>query len=628
MRRLAVVALAAACSAPAKPTGPTAGDRNARVVKYAPLAMKADAKLPTQAVILGTDRDGGSTVTPLVAGEGHATVDGIQLTIGPSLDGAPPSGVDAGVWLAAIAATTALGKDPTDVTFTAQLDAKVDAVSSSALIAVGFLAALTGAKLDDKATILGIVMPDGTIGPVSDLAGSLIAAFDHGKRTIGVPVGATAGLAKTTHGPTIVEVADVHDAYRLMTGTALPHPVAVDDADMAIDDEAARVLDARYDSWQQQVATHWARLLELDAAGRLPASLLQLAHAARREATAAEKLHNQGLSAPAYDRIITASIYVASATTIADLLTEARDGNLEAARAKLTELAADSAVHATTPHAIGAVGTDTVGAHIEVISAFATAVSGGGFDAFAAGQLDAATRFLTSLAGAPADKLQSDTVADDVVATVAPAVLTINRGVAANAMAMEAIDLEQATDVRYQAAAPTLVQLTAPFHAAATASLAYVDAQARLADDAARTRYAATQPDYLIAAAALGKDWGADATAWPLALLATSQLALFRSSRLIADAALGVVRDPVTGLPTKAAHENLLVHLLTSGERAAREHARAARIATGSIPIEARIAYQDARALRDGDVADQLRALEALWRSSLWSQTAEMLARN
>src|SRR5436190_4259731 len=99
MWRLAVLALVTACSGPARPTGPTKPGRTARTVRYAPLAMKADAKVPSQAVILGTDAAGGSTVLPLVEGEGHATVGGIRLTIGPAAGGAPPASADAGVWL-------------------------------------------------------------------------------------------------------------------------------------------------------------------------------------------------------------------------------------------------------------------------------------------------------------------------------------------------------------------------------------------------------------------------------------------------------------------------------------------------------------------------------------------------
>ncbi len=62
--------------------------------------------------------------------------------------------------------------------------------------------------------------------------------------------------------------------------------------------------------------------------------------------------------------------------------------------------------------------------------------------------------------------------------------------------------------------------------------------------------------------------------------------------------------------------------------RAARARARAARIATGAIPVQARLAYQMAGARRDGDVAARIEALVAYWMASAYSQTSVMLARN
>jgi hypothetical protein len=57
-------------------------------------------------------------------------------------------------------------------------------------------------------------------------------------------------------------------------------------------------------------------------------------------------------------------------------------------------------------------------------------------------------------------------------------------------------------------------------------------------------------------------------------------------------------------------------------------HARAARVATGAIPVQARIAYQLAMAERGGTLDDRLDALAQFWTASAWSQTAVMLARN
>jgi hypothetical protein len=68
--------------------------------------------------------------------------------------------------------------------------------------------------------------------------------------------------------------------------------------------------------------------------------------------------------------------------------------------------------------------------------------------------------------------------------------------------------------------------------------------------------------------------------------------------------------------------------MLASAERSARASARAARIATGSIPVQAKLAYQQASIARAGDLHDKLDALSHYWTSSAYSQTAVMLARN
>ena len=68
--------------------------------------------------------------------------------------------------------------------------------------------------------------------------------------------------------------------------------------------------------------------------------------------------------------------------------------------------------------------------------------------------------------------------------------------------------------------------------------------------------------------------------------------------------------------------------MLTSAERHVRTQAGAARIATGAIPLQTRLRYQRARALADGDLADQLAALEAYWAAARFAATAVMLARH
>ena len=78
----------------------------------------------------------------------------------------------------------------------------------------------------------------------------------------------------------------------------------------------------------------------------------------------------------------------------------------------------------------------------------------------------------------------------------------------------------------------------------------------------------------------------------------------------------------------KIEQDKAFANILAIAERTARASARAARIATGSIPVQAKLAYQNALVDKDGTLTDKIDALAQFWASSAYSQTAVMLARN
>jgi hypothetical protein len=111
--------------------------------------------------------------------------------------------------------------------------------------------------------------------------------------------------------------------------------------------------------------------------------------------------------------------------------------------------------------------------------------------------------------------------------------------------------------------------------------------------------------------------------------LASSELAYFGSAQLIAKYySLDVHTDKTTGKADRVEHEKAFATMLANAERNARENARAARIATGGIPVQAKLAYQLASIERDGDLDERVDALSQFWAASAFSQTAMMLARN
>jgi hypothetical protein len=203
--------------------------------------------------------------------------------------------------------------------------------------------------------------------------------------------------------------------------------------------------------------------------------------------------------------------------------------------------------------------------------------------------------------------------------------------------------------VNYLCSLPNVKRLARSFTSASTANLTYFETlfvrematQVKIPFEQAQTRFAMYEPDYLVAMMsanmpnmgglpeALKNEWKEDSIAWGLATLAGSELSFFKTSLLISKwYSLGVEPDHDTGRAASVEHEKAFVNMLVSAERSARENARAAKVATGSIPVQARVAYQNAKVLREGDLGDKLDALEAFWESSVYSQTAVMLARN
>src|SRR4051812_23989772 len=204
-----VAALVVSCGSPqhgGKPAEPAP-----KVVTYGPLGIKADAKAPQQAAILGTDEQNHSTVIPLPATLSKAAVDAMYVKMAPPITGGmtpvklatapnPDQSVQvgiyeefaggtgpqwrAGVWVSAIVAATTLNKDLTDFTFSASSGGYIDGASASGLMAGGFLAAMTGAAVDPTATMTGTINPDGTIGPVGGIPEKFLGSIEKGKKRV------------------------------------------------------------------------------------------------------------------------------------------------------------------------------------------------------------------------------------------------------------------------------------------------------------------------------------------------------------------------------------------------------------------------------------------------------------
>jgi len=734
---LAVLLCAAlGCGGPQRPVHPAL--LVGRTQHYQPLGMKADAALPGQAVILGTDDADGSTVLPLPAttntavvhamvvergGAEPATGGWIAITLttspnppapvaptplaatpptagppptvgppptagpppapGPTVPGTataatatatppvpairspqvgtgdPPAGARwrAGLWSAALVAATTLGKDLHDVTFSAVPASPVDSAAASALIAAGFLATLTGAPIDPQATLAGTLGPDGTIGPAAGIPEQFLGALGHGKTRLGYPSGMRLARSQVTgkdvdlvqlaraHHAEAIELADVYDAYQLLTRHALPAPVAVGEADMALDPDTLRGLDAAYLAWRARLAGEWTQLLHLEQAGRLPATVGLLTRLAQDRGEQAEALYRAGKLPAAYGRVLAAWVYGAGANATYAVLAQLAAGDVDGAAAALA--APDTADPGAIFGKLAALRPATLGGHLAIVAASQAALRGWSYHVFGAGALGATTQLLAGLEGKSAAELGSAVTAELVANSVAPAVLMRLRTIAETTVADLTLALEPDQGVPYTGSPPHVTRLAAAFQAATAAALRHADAllvaplarSAGLTDDAARRRVAAAEPGYLIADALahlssgdlprqLAASWGEGSVGWSLLLLAGHAAAYHEAAFLIAKYDALAVHVGDAGRIDAVAQPEAFRTLLANAGRTARASARAARIATGAIPVQARLAYQLAAVELTGNLDDQVHALADLWTASAFCRIAVMLARH
>ena len=655
---------------------------------YDPLTIKDDAKLVGQAVILGTDEKNGSTVLPLPATPSKGLVDAmfvkmgggvtpsggstpVKLSTAPNTDGSVQVGVyeelaggtgaqwRAGVWISAFVAANVLGKDLTDFTFSAASGGYIDGASASGLMAGGFLATMTGAKIDQSVTMTGVINPDGSIGPVGGIPEKFTGSIDKGKKKLGYPLGMRWAKSEATgklvdlvqlakdRGAEAIEISDVHQAYKLLTGKTLPEQVPVSEMEMQLDPDTIKGLDAKYADWQKRLGEEWTALLQLQQAGRLPATLLLMAQYAQETAEKAQKLHKSGQIAAAYSKMLAAWVYAASATDTYNILAKVQAGDTIGAVAALESL--DQLDQATLEvfNKVGAIKPTTLGEHLLMITTFQAALRGWGFKVFAGDAVVRTKAFLTSLGSGKAE-LASPEVAEKVVQAVAPTVLAIGRTVAETSMAAQELEFETEKSVNYMCSIPNVKRMSTSFQSAGVAGINYFDTllveplakEANMSVDEARMRVSQREPDYLVAymlshlqqldglPKELKTKWGEGSVAWALLSLAGSELAYYHSAELVAKYySLGLHTD-ANGHADSVEHDKAFTNMLASAERTARANARAARIATGGIPIQAKLAYQLAGVDREGDVSDRISAIAGYWMSSAFSQTAVALARN
>nr|HEX4314418.1 S16 family serine protease [Kofleriaceae bacterium] len=644
------------------------------------MTIKQDAKAPNQALILGTDDKNGSTVIPLPTIENSAGVDALYVKMGggekatggyspvklstlPNQDQTVevsiaeqmPDGTGrqwrTGVWVSAFVAATTLNKDLTDFKFKASSVGYIDGPSASGLMAGGFLATMTGAAIDPTVSMTGTINPDGTIGPVGGIPEKFAGAIEKGKKRLGYPIGMRMSKSEATgemvdlvalakdKGAEAVEIANVRDAYKLLTGKQLPEVVPVAEKEMELDEDTSKAIDAKYDQWKQKLMDEWSGIVALNNEGKLPDTLVYVAQMAQDAGNTADKLHNQGFHMAAYSKMLEAWTYASTATQTASILQHVQSGDAAGAATAIDALLGKDKETTDEFEKIGKIKPNTLGGHLLMLSAYQSALQAWAFQVYSAQGLEATKEYVTGLESTPAEQLQTPEAASEIVGNIASSILTANRTHAAVIQSSEILEYETEKSVNYMCSLPNVKRLSTSYQSAAAAAVDYFESLSGITDDTVRERAALIEPDYLVSymasklsdasgvPAELKQKWGENSLPWGLMSLAGSQMAYFRSAELIAKYYSLQVSHDAAGRPT-VEHEKAFMNELASAERSAREAARSARIATGAIPVQAKLAYQVAQLDREGSTEDKLHALEEYWASSAFSQAAVMLARN
>jgi hypothetical protein len=474
-----------------------------------------------------------------------------------------PAQWSAGVAAAAIVAANALDRDVREL---ALPDGVSDDPAAAGATAARIVAATTGTTV---APAPGTIYPDGSTGPA--------------------PVGELAGMA-------------------------LPAPLA--EADLALDAATAQTLEARYREWQQKVATEWATLIQLDSAGRLPKLLGMLRDAARMRADEAEKLHHQGHLAAAYSRMLAAWAYATSSTRTYAVLSKVQAGDLAGADELVSALGAGTV--GDVLHRIGLAQPATLAGHVAMLAAFRSTLEAMVFDQLAARAIASSRELLDALKTRSGADLGSPATADQVVDTIAPAIVDAARRDAGCALAEQELALEPDAGPPRTVSLAEVRRMADAYRSAAAAMLPAgtpTELETLVASVMVHLADAEGLPQQLRA------EWGEDSRPWALLSLAAGELAYLDAATRLARSTLGVHTD-AQGHVDAVAHEDALAPLLAAADR----HARASARAAGTIPVQIRLAYQLATIEKTGSLDDRLDALSELWAAFVTARVTSRLA--
>ncbi len=538
----------------------------------------------------------------------------------------------ASVWGSCLAATSLLNLNIADFRFNYDVGF-VDGPSAGGIYTAAALAVLLGDDFRPDAIMTGAINPDFSIGPVGGIPLKLEGAAEAGKRLVLVPMGQRFDFDSRTRewvdvvekgrtlGMEVREVADIYQAYRLLTGKALPQPTPAPE-EPELSQVAYGAVLAQADSWLTLTRQRLEAYTELPDEYK---SDYEEGRASRAESTIdrANKYLSQGLLGPGYFTSLMSAFHATVAYNYVETEQIIKDqGDLAAA-----DVLAQSKIHdalADTKDRLLATEPQNVSQALALMQAW-------GHWTAASGLVDDADRELTNMSTEP-------DAGSERLDAIYLAVYNFTRAYQALWAANDALALGDTLEGSPIRSTEALDQLAEAYRLAANANLETIRAlvvlpmakEEGITEDQAEAVLAYQDGNYAEASAIASYYRYLDKVLpegpqRDYAVLGAALTSFADSAASLADHYSYQAERDADGYITGFTNEKALAASLDFSRGRAR--AMIAEVAEGgndvALPI---LYYQNAGVEREGDAENKLSALSDYWTAGLYARVAGILS--
>lgn len=557
----------------------------------------------------------------------------------------------AAAWIAAFNASRLTGHHLGDHEFIVKSSGFIDGPSAGMLMTAAMIALIRGDAIREDATMTGTINPDGTAGPVGGIPQKIQGAAEKGKTRFGFPMGTQRSTDLATgrtvdlvafaekHGVTATEVTDVYDAYTLLTGEELPRPTMATEGDMALGSDVEAFMKQRIEDLSASITR---RLTAAKKARRgLPPQAIKLQQPMMNLAVerfqAAEALAKKQDLPNAYLTLRQAAtllhIGVENEQVTGALLRLDFKKALRKVQGLRDEIDRD---YAALSQAIDrTANTGTIGGQVNAVNAFISCIMAQSYKAMGDQYVAGVIQRMQQFAKNPKSQNMK-------AVSLTMGMLTLPMQYYAMAKGQIEVAREQLKAGLDEGGTSSpnpekMLALASAYSSAAGAGLYNIEAlvlepqadRLGISDEEATKRFTQNDITYALArqaarnAQAFSQQMDRGSTEYAMINLAASSYSYGLSAELV-NKYYALDMDPKT---QRVTNPRVMVLQLEKAREQARANAGACKDELGFIPAAARLEYQLAVSLASSsDDQDRMRALNAFWMASFWSELAMNLA--